>query len=84
MQLEKINIKIKCDIPGCINYADYTLKLKKFWNIGNTNFCKGCLTKIGGKINKELTPKSPKSVFKSPKKIQEKKEKNETSKKQNK
>jgi len=69
MELEKIKIKTKCDIPGCLNYADYTLKLRKFWNVGNTNFCKSCLTKMHGEISKVLTPKSPKNILKTPKKM---------------
>jgi hypothetical protein len=71
MQLEKVTIKTKCDIPGCLNYADYTLKLRKFWNIGNTNFCKSCLQKMHKEVGAVLTPKSPNNMLKKPKKLGE-------------
>ncbi|MDD4211228.1 MAG: hypothetical protein PHC46_02395 [Clostridia bacterium] len=71
MELEKLKQKTKCDIPGCTQDAEYALKLRKFWNIGNTNFCKACLCKINTEISKVLTPKSPKNVLKQPKKFNE-------------
>ena len=71
MQLEKINKKVKCDLPNCKNNADYSLKLRKFWNIGDTNFCKSCLSKMNEQTAKVLTPKSPKNILKDPKKFSE-------------
>jgi transcription elongation factor Elf1 len=71
MELEKVNLKTKCDIPNCNNYASYTLKLRKFWNIGNTNFCKSCLQKMHIEVGKVFTPKSPDNMLKKPKKLSE-------------
>jgi hypothetical protein len=73
MELEKLNKKVKCDLPNCSNYADYSLKLRKFWNIGNTNLCKSCLSKLHEQTAKILTPKSPKNILKDPKIFSEEK-----------
>lgn len=71
MELEKVNHKTKCDLPNCKNDASYTLKLRKFWNIGNTNFCKNCLQKLHKELSSVLTPKSPSNILKKPKKLNE-------------
>lgn len=73
MELERTEVKIVCDIPGCMNYADYTLKLRKFWNLGNTNFCKSCLTKMHSEVGKVITPKSPQNILKTLKNVKKEK-----------
>ena len=73
MELEKLDKKVKCDLPNCSHYADYSLKLRKFWNLGNTNICKSCLRDLHEQTSKVLTPKGLKNMLKEPKKFSEEK-----------
>lgn len=64
MTLEKVNLNIKCDMPGCSNKAEYMLKSRKMFKIGDMFFCKQCLEELYAEIGKIIIPKSPENIFK--------------------
>ena len=64
MILEKTSLNIKCDLPGCKNKADYMLKTRKFFKIGDMYFCINCLNELHQEISKIITPKSPTNIMK--------------------
>ncbi len=62
MEIVKEKLKIKCDIPGCKNSAEFTLICtdnKKH----NLYFCSGCVEILNKQLAKVLTPKSIKNVY---------------------
>jgi|LGVE01.1.fsa_nt_gb hypothetical protein len=63
MQLQKIETEAGCDIPDCKSVAKYTLKLRRFWNLGNTNFCWEHLNELYIEIGKLLIPKGLKNIL---------------------
>ncbi len=64
MEIQPINIKIKCDAMGCKNQAEYCIKFKKFIVASNMYFCKSCLKQIYESAGKILVPKSPENIIK--------------------
>lgn len=66
MEIKQLTQKVKCDVWGCKNLADYSLSSKK--RFGNTShFCKQCLSDMYVEIGKVLIPKQPQSPFKQKK-----------------
>ena len=63
MKFEKINYKISCDVPGCINLAKYSLENKKVKSNTSLYFCEECLKQLYESIGKNLVPKSPKNIL---------------------
>lgn len=64
MELEKTNVVMRCDIPGCRNKADYALRAHKVFRVGNLYFCEDCLRDLYSQIGKFLVPKSISNVNK--------------------
>ncbi len=64
MELVKTNVTIKCDVPGCKNKADYMIKSRKIFGIGDMYFCRECLESLYDEIGKIVTPKSPNNINK--------------------
>lgn len=62
MEIKRTLTKIKCDMPGCKNLADFTVNstdnLKH-----NFYLCEDCLKKLNKQFSKILTPKSIKNVY---------------------
>ncbi len=63
MEIEKTKNKTKCDMYGCKNFSDYTLKLNKMF-FAHTHFCKDCLNNFYRLIGKEIVPKPVEPPFK--------------------
>ncbi len=73
MEIKKLNtVKVKCDLYGCNNMADYSIDLKRGIFGGTTDICKQCLTELYSLIAKNVIPNSPKNMFNKEKKLEEK------------
>lgn len=62
MEIVNNSVKLKCDIPGCKNMANYSLICtdnKKH----NLNFCASCVENMNKQFCKILTPKSIKNIY---------------------
>ena len=66
MEIQKTKNKTKCDLHGCKNFADYSLKLNKMF-FSSMHFCKPCLNSLYAVLGKTLIPKAAKSPFKTKK-----------------
>lgn len=55
-------IKIKCDVHGCMNDADYTFPHKT--RSGKFFICKNCLKQLYAESAVLFTPKSPQNTIK--------------------
>ena len=62
MEIKKTNVKIKCDMAGCKNIADYCIENSENSRY-NFNVCTTCLKELDKQFSKVLTPKSIKSVY---------------------
>lgn len=62
MQITKANVKIKCDMAGCRNLADYCV-VNSDNSRYNFNICEQCLKDLHKEFSKVLTPKSIKSIY---------------------
>jgi hypothetical protein len=69
MEIKKTTNKTKCDINGCKNLADHTLKVNKMF-FSNMHFCNQCLNALYVSIGKTIVPKPIKTPFKT-KKVKE-------------
>jgi hypothetical protein len=67
MELKKTEKKIKCDVAGCKNMANYCLSIKKNFLLGNMYFCLNCLNNFYKVIGCVLTPPSIKNIYKKDK-----------------
>ena len=63
MEIVKTTHKVKCDITGCLNMADFTLKVKKAF-FSSSHFCKTCLNEVYNQMGQHLIPKPPQAPFK--------------------
>ncbi len=64
MILERTTLNIKCDMPGCKNTANFMLKSRKLFKVGDMYFCSDCLKELHSEISKIITPKSPENIMK--------------------
>lgn len=76
MELIKINEKVKCDMNGCENKADYCFDYKKNYRKSGIYLCEKCIAEMYKKIGQELIPKSPVNILNTEKrkKVNETKE----------
>ena len=60
MELKKLNnIKVKCDMVGCGNLADYSVSLRRGIFGGTTDICTSCLNELYSLCGKYIVPQSP-------------------------
>ena len=64
MKIEKLNVKVKCDMSGCNSLCEYKIVNKKLVFNCNYYFCNKCLNELFGEIGKIILPKSPTPIFK--------------------
>ena len=74
MEIKKIEkIKVHCDLVGCLNMADYTIRLKRGIFGGSTDICATCLNELYSLAGKYVVPQSPPNMIKKEKKTNDKK-----------
>lgn len=62
MEINKTNAKIKCEIAGCKNLANYSVSTCDSSRY-NFNLCENCLKELYKQFSKVVTPKSIKNVY---------------------
>lgn len=62
MEIKKITTKIKCELAGCKNLADYIIVTSDNQRY-NFNICESCLKELHKQTSKLITPKSIKNVY---------------------
>ena len=77
MQLEKLNVKSRCDMHLCRNVAEYRVRPGGVSLFGGAGIylCRDCLVKLYEAIGRELVPKSPDNLIKKAVKRRENNEK---------
>ena len=75
MMLSKNNKKVKCDISGCGNIADFVIEYKKGHRSSGLYVCNDCMRDIYQSIGKQIVPKSPVNIMNIDKKKEKKNEK---------
>lgn len=63
MQVNKLSVKTKCEMPMCKNYAAYQFVADGGDKRNSLNLCEDCIKELYGQIGKILTPKSPKNML---------------------
>lgn len=63
MKLIKQTRRIKCDVGGCKNLAEFTLSKEGANPKGNVNLCKDCMQKMYELFAQELVPTSPANIL---------------------
>ncbi len=63
MQVRKLSVKTKCEMPMCKNDAAYQFSADSGDRRNSLNLCENCMRELYGQIGKIITPKSPKNVF---------------------
>ncbi|MBR7111065.1 MAG: hypothetical protein IKC83_04245 [Clostridia bacterium] len=63
MKLIKQTRRIKCDVGGCKNLAEYTLSKEGANPKGNVNLCKECMQSMYSLFSQELVPESPTNIL---------------------
>lgn len=62
MELKNLLYKVKCDVPGCNEFATYSIE-KNGVSFQSLKFCNTCLNELHGCYSKKVTPKSPKNML---------------------
>ena len=75
MIVSKNNKKIKCDISGCGNIAEYVLEYKRGFRANGLHICKACMEDLYASIGKFVIPKSPINMLNIDKKKEKRNEK---------
>lgn len=68
--------KIKCDMAGCKNTADYTIECRRGLRGSGLYMCSTCMKDMYHAIGKIIVPKSPVNILNIDKKKEKKNEKN--------
>lgn len=79
MKLIDTNVKIRCDVPNCKNFASYKLTKTGFLKNAGLFLCKDCIKEIYETLGMHIVPKSPSNMLN--KKISTKKDKGELNEK---
>ncbi len=69
MKIVSVNIKIKCDIAGCKQFADYAITSKGFFADKNLYICDNCMKQMHNWYSQKVVPKSPNNFLNKNKKI---------------
>ena len=65
MEIRKIEkVKVKCDIAGCVNMADFSIGVKRGIFKGTTDICKTCLNELYHLAGEFIVPASPMNMIK--------------------
>ncbi len=62
MEIKNLTAKIKCDLSGCKNVANYSVVTSDN-SKHNLNICNSCLQELHNVISKQITPKSIKNIY---------------------
>lgn len=63
MQVQKLNVKTKCEMPLCKNDATYQFSVQGGDKRNSLNLCEDCVRELYGQIGKLITPKSPRNML---------------------
>ncbi len=63
MQVAKLSVKTKCEMPLCKNNAAYQFCADNGDKLNSLNLCEDCVKELYRQIGKLLTPKSPKNIL---------------------
>ncbi len=63
MQVKKLGVKTKCEMPTCKNNASYQFVAQGGDSRNSLNLCEDCVKELYKQIGKLITPKSPKNVL---------------------
>ena len=63
MKLLDCNIKIRCEIPNCKQFANYRLNKEGFVKNASLFICKDCVKDIYSALGECLVPKSPNNML---------------------
>lgn len=63
MQISKLTVKTKCEMPLCKNNAAYQFFADNGDRRNSLNLCEDCIKELYGQIGKIITPKSPKNML---------------------
>lgn len=64
MRIEKSNTIVKCDIPGCVNFASHRITDSGIDERNQINICDECMKDMHLLLSKILIPKSPENLVK--------------------
>ena len=57
MELIKSRYKIRCEMGGCRNISEYTIKTARIGIRAHLHICTPCMGKLYGLLAKEIVPK---------------------------
>lgn len=63
MQVQRLNVKTKCEMPLCKKDAAYQFFVEGGDKRNSLNLCEDCVRELYGQIGKLIVPKSPKNVL---------------------
>lgn len=63
MKLYSQTRRIKCDVCGCKNLAEYTVSKSGANPKTNLNLCKSCMQELHLLFAKEIVPESPSNIL---------------------
>lgn len=63
MQVRKLGVKTRCEMPTCKNTAAFQFVAENGDSRNSLNLCEDCIRELYGQIGKILTPKSPKNIL---------------------
>ena len=75
MIVSQNNKKVKCDISGCGNIAEYVIEYKRGFKSSGLYMCKSCMEDMYSAIGKCIVPKSPVNMLNLDKKKEKHNEK---------
>lgn len=62
MVIDKNYYLVRCDMPGCVNYAEYAIKQSENCLMGSLNICSDCVEKLKNYYSSLLTNKKKKNI----------------------
>ena len=57
MELQKTKFKIRCEMSGCKNFAEYTVKIARIGIRAHLHICADCMRELYGLMAKEIVPR---------------------------
>lgn len=63
MNIEKCNVKIRCDMPNCRNMAKFKIKKDGFLKNAGLFVCEQCVMDLYKLLSNHIVPKSPSNVL---------------------
>lgn len=63
MKIEELKLKMRCEMPNCMNLAEIKIEKSGFFKSAGLKLCKQCMEELYRELASRIVPKSPDNML---------------------